>query len=129
MEPIPLGHHHQFHHYLPKVRIPTSFTLVLSLSFIFFLYLSTSAYCRLTTIEMETGRVDQHRSGRPAGRVTGRSRFFDRPVKPVEAPFKFFFIATNRHLSSNRNIHKNCINKPHLLKTVVEWFQAVTYML
>ena len=41
-----------------------------------------------------TGRVD-----RPVG-----SRFFDRPVKPVEKPVKFSFLATKRHLSTNRNI-------------------------
>ena len=44
--------------------------------------------------EMETGRVD-----RPVG-----SRFFDRPVKPVEKPVEFSFLATKRHLSTNRNI-------------------------
>ena len=54
--------------------------------------------------EMETDRVDRHRSGRPAGRVAGRSRFFDRPVKPVEKPVEFPFLATKRHLSTNRNI-------------------------
>ena len=61
-------------------------------------------------------------------------------VEPVETPVKFFYFATKRHLSTNRNIHiyfvinktfhkKNIINKPHLLKTLVEWFQAVTNML
>ena len=44
--------------------------------------------------EMETGRVD-----RPVG-----SRFFDRPVKPVEKPVDFSFLATKRHLSTNRNV-------------------------
>ena len=48
--------------------------------------------------EMETGRVD-----RPVGLPVG-SRFFDRPVKPVETPVEFFFLATKRHLSTNRNI-------------------------
>ena len=73
--------------------------------------------------EMETGRVDRHRSGRPAGRVeilqpagqagcrkrricrfSCRKGEFDRPVKPVEKPVKFSFTATKRHLSTNRNI-------------------------
>ena len=81
-----------------------------------------------------TGRVD-----RPVGLPVG-SRFFDRPVKPVEKPVKFSFLATKRHLSTNRNIFiyfiinktfykKNSINKLHLSKTLVEWLQAVTNML
>ena len=100
---------------------------------------------------METGRVDRHRSGQPAGRVAGRvnrpvglpvgSRFFDRPVKPVEKPVKLSFLATKKHPSTNRNIfiyfilnkdffyQKISINKPHFSKTLVEWFQAVTNML
>ena len=68
------------------------------------------------------------------------SRFFNRPVKPVEKPVEFSFLATKRYLSTNRNIlvyfiinkpfyKKNSINKPHLSKTLVEWFQAVTNML
>ena len=48
---------------------------------------------------METGRVE-----RPV-RLLIWSRFFDRPVKPVETPVKFSFLATKRHLSTNRNIH------------------------
>ena len=71
---------------------------------------------------------------------TGRVKFIDRPVKPVETPVKFFFLATIKHLRTNRNIHiyftitkvffiKNSVNEPHLLKTLVEWFQAVTNML
>ena len=44
--------------------------------------------------EMETSRVD-----RPV-----ESRFFDRPVKPVEKPAEFSFLATKGHLSTNRNI-------------------------
>ena len=86
--------------------------------------------------EMETGRIDRHRwVGLPVG-----SKFFNRPVKPIETPVKFFFLATKRHLSSNRFMliyfiiskaffKNNSINKPHLLKTLVEWFQAVTNML
>ena len=84
--------------------------------------------------EMETGRVD-----RPVGLPVG-SRFFDRPVKSVKRPVKFFILATKRHLSTNRNVliyfiinktfyKKNSINKPHLSKALVEWFQAVTNML
>ena len=82
--------------------------------------------------EMETDWVD-----RPVRLPVG-SRFVDRPVKPVETPFKFSFLATKRHLSTNRNMHinfiiklfiKNRINKPYLLKTLVAWFQAVTNML
>ena len=68
------------------------------------------------------------------------SRFFDRPVKPVETPVKFSFLATKKHLCTKRKIRIyfimnktfykiNCIYKPHLLKTLVEWFQAVTNML
>ena len=52
----------------------------------------------ITNPEMETGRVDQP-VGLPAG-----SRFFDRPVKPVQKPVEFSFLATKRHLSSNRNV-------------------------
>ena len=43
-----------------------------------------------------TGRVD-----RPVGLPVG-SRFFDRPVKPVEKPVEFSFLATKRHLSTNQ---------------------------
>ena len=50
--------------------------------------------------EMETGRVDWL-VGLPVG-----SRFFDRPVKPFEKPVEFSFLATKRHLSTNRNILK-----------------------
>ena len=32
------------------------------------------------------------------------SKFFDRPVKPVEKPVEFSFLATKRHLSTNRNV-------------------------
>ena len=74
---------------------------------------------------METGRVD-----RPVGLPIG-SRFFDRPVKPVEKPVKFFFLASKRHLSTNRNTHiyfiinktfykKNSTNIPNPLKALVE---------
>ena len=48
--------------------------------------------------EMETSRVD-----RPVGLPVG-SRFFDRPVKPVEKPVKFSFLATKRQLSTNQDI-------------------------
>ena len=67
-----------------------------------------------------------------------KSRFFDRPVKPVETPLKFSVFATKRPLSTYRNINiithkffykKNAINKPSLLKTLVEWFQTVTDIL
>ena len=40
---------------------------------------------------------------RPVGLPVG-SRFFDRPVKPVKTPVEFSFLATKRHLSTNRNI-------------------------
>ena len=74
---------------------------------------------------------------KPVGLPVG-SRFFDRPVKPVEKPVEFsFLLATKRHLSTNRNVliyfiinktfyKKISINKPHLSKTLVEWFQAET---
>ena len=57
-----------------------------------------------------TSRVDL-----PAG-----SRFFDRPVKPVETPAKFSFLAPKRHLSTNRNIFI-CfvVNKTFYKKTVL----------
>ena len=45
-----------------------------------------------------TGRVD-----RPVRLPVG-SRFFDRPVKPIEKPVEFSFLATKRHLSTNRNV-------------------------
>ena len=48
--------------------------------------------------EMETGRVD-----RPVGLPVG-SRFFDRPVKPVEKPVKFSFFGTKKAFSTNQNI-------------------------
>ena len=61
-----------------------------------------------------TGRVD-----RPVGLPVG-SRFFDRPVKPVEKPVKFSFLATKRHLSTNRNIFIYFIvNKTFYKKTVL----------
>ena len=48
---------------------------------------------------------DGNRPGRPApvGLPIG-SRFFDRPVKLVETPVEFSFLATTKHLSTNRNI-------------------------
>ena len=84
----------------------------------------------LSTSEMKTGRVD-----RPVG-----WRFFDQSVKPVETPVKFRFLAIKNHLSTKRMyMHillqkkklfmKNSLKKSHLLKTLVEWFQAVTNML
>ena len=48
--------------------------------------------------EMEIGRVE-----RPVG-LPVRSRFFDQLVKPIETWVKFF-LATKRHLSTNRNMH------------------------
>ena len=64
--------------------------------------------------EMETGRVD-----RPVGLPVG-SRFFDRPVKPVEKPVKFTFLATERHLSTNRNLLVySIINKTFYKKSVL----------
>ena len=69
---------------------------------------------RRCVAEMETGRVD-----RPVGLSVG-SRFFDWPVKPVDTPIKFSFLATKRHLSSNRNIHIYCItNKTFYKKKTV----------
>ena len=71
-----------------------------------------------------TGRVD-----RPVG-----SRFFHWPVKPVETSVKFSFLATKKHLSTNRNIHiyfiihklkKKNFNKPpfwnHFLNDFKLW--------
>ena len=52
-----------------------------------------------TRSEIQTGWVDRS-VGLPVG-----SRFFDRSVKPVETPVKFFFLAIKGHLSTNRNIH------------------------
>ena len=89
----------------------------------------------LCTTEMETGRVD-----RPVGLPVG-SRFFDRPVKPVEKPVKFSFPAAKRHVSTNRNIlicfiinktfYKKSVSTNHTFRKhcLVEWFQAVTNML
>ena len=53
---------------------------------------------------METGWVDRHRSGRPAGRVAGRVEILRPAGQAVEKPVEFSFLATKRHLSSNRNI-------------------------
>ena len=73
--------------------------------------------------ETKTGRVRRHRSGWPAGRVTGRVEIL-RPAgqagwntgqKQVKAKVLFFI--------------KNSINKTHLFKTLVEWFQDLTNML
>ena len=73
----------------------------------------------------EGQRVKQPRdgnwSGRPApvGLPIG-SRFFDRPVKLVEKPVKFSFLATKRHLSTNRNILEYfIINKTFYKKSVL----------
>ena len=63
---------------------------------------------------------DGNRSGRPApvGLPVG-SRFFDRPVKPVEKPVEFSFLATKRHLSTNRNVLIYFIINKTLYKTSV----------
>ena len=56
---------------------------------------------------------------KPVGLPVG-SRFFDRPVKPVEKPVKFSFLATKRQLSTNRNILIYfIINKTFYKKTVL----------
>ena len=48
------------------------------------------------------------------------SRFFYRQVKPVEKSVKFFFLATKKHLSTNRNMHiYMTINKTFYKKTVL----------
>ena len=73
-----------------------------------------------------TGRVD-----RPIGLPVG-SKFFDRPVKPVETPVKFSFLATKKHLSTNQYIHIYCIiNKTFYKNTILtnHTVEAVTYML
>ena len=60
---------------------------------------------------------DGNRSSRPA--LVG-SRFFDRPVKPVETPVMFSFLATIGYLSTNRNIRKYfVINETCYKKTVL----------
>ena len=131
----------------PFVQIATNFlTFGSSLpplvkSFLLKDQLFFSAYSRLLRSVSLLQTRDGNRSGQPArvGLPVG-SRFFDRPVKPVEKPVKFSFLATKRHLSANRNIliyfiidrtfyKKNSINKPLPSKTLVEWFQAVTNML
>ena len=64
-------------------------------------------------LEMETGRVD-----RPVGLPVG-SRFFDRPVKPVEIPVKLSFLA-NKKSNTNRNtLIYVIINKTFYKKTVL----------
>ena len=56
---------------------------------------------------------------KPVGLPVG-SRFFDRPVKPVEKPVKFSFLATKRHLSTNRNVLVYfIINKTFYKKSVL----------
>ena len=57
-----------------------------------------------STSEMETGRVDRHRSGRPTARVAGRVEILRPAGQTVEKPVKFSFLAAKRHLSINRNI-------------------------
>ena len=64
--------------------------------------------------EMETGRIDRQ-VGLPVG-----SRFFDRPVKPVEISVKFSFLDTKRHRNTNRNILTYfIINKSFYKKAVL----------
>ena len=62
---------------------------------------------RWQDVGAETGRVDRLVGSRFYDveiRDSTRSRFYDRPVKPVEKPVEFSFLATKRHLSTNRNI-------------------------
>ena len=64
---------------------------------------------------------DGNRSGRPApvGLPVG-SRFFDRPVKPVEKPVKLSFFGTKKHLSTKQSILTYfIINKTFYKKSVL----------
>ena len=65
-------------------------------------------------------RINRHRSvDRPVGLPVG-SRFFDRPVKSVEKPVGFSFLATKNNLSTNRNILTYfIINKTFYKKSVL----------
>ena len=62
---------------------------------------------------------DGNRSGRPAGRVTGRVEILRPAGKPVETPVKFSFLATKRHLCTNKNIHIDLIINNALYKRTV----------
>ena len=67
---------------------------------------------------------DGNRSGRPA--PVG-SRFFDRPVRPVEKPVEFSFLATKRHLITNRNILIYFIINKTFYKTSVGYKQTTPF--
>ena len=54
------------------------------------------------------------------GRVAGQVEIFDRPIISIETPVKFSFLATKRHLSTNRNILTYLIiSKTFYKKTVL----------
>ena len=85
---------------------------------------------------------DGNRSGRPAGRVTGRVKIL-RPAgqagwntgqillscnlktSKYQPKYTYIFIINETFYKKK----KKSINKQHLLKTLVAWFQAVTNML
>ena len=76
----------------------------------------SSSESLFTAKNIAGGNVPQR--WKPVGLPVG-SRFFDRPVKPVEKLVKFSFLATKRHLSTNRNIPIYfIINKTFCKKTV-----------
>ena len=63
--------------------------------------------CGICIFDKSTNIAYQEQRWIPVG-----SKFFDRPVKPVEKPVEFF-LATKRHLSTNRNVLIYfIINKP-----------------
>ena len=90
---------------LAKLQILTGafFLDISNFCFVFFHSKCGQRFASYSDAEMETGRVNRHRSGRPApvGLPVG-SGFFERPVKPVERPVKLFFFATKRHLRTTK---------------------------
>ena len=95
----------------PLMQMPDKgeFTQHPQCAFLYVFYVRKT-HMLFSTAEMEIGRVD-----RPVG-----LRFIDRPVKPVETPVKFSFLATKRHLSPNRNMHTYfIINKASCKKMIL----------
>ena len=69
-----------------------------------------TCYCKyfvefysINIILLEMHQLVSNSVRKPVGSPVG-SRFFDRPVKPVKKPVKFFFVATKLHLNTIRNM-------------------------
>ena len=88
---------------------------VSTIRLLYFPQVTTFDLCLLINYE----QISSGQKWKPVGLPVG-SRFFDRPVKPVETPVKFFFLASKRHLSTNQNIHVySIINKTFYKKVVL----------